>query len=257
VRSGCFWATHIYHLNDALEFRYGSQVINAIFRNEIDASQGQVADRLHRLQECYQGHFAVWESLADPYVVCFCEAGNLLSQWRAYATNGSGFAIQFEPARLMQALETDPEVSGNSRLLRVIYDDNEQRQITKLAIEQLLRAFDTHPHQEVLNCVPLVFSEMSLCFKHGAFAEEHEWRLVFMPRTERFVDVRIRDGSLLPYASVPFGNPNVRPPYSTIVYGPTLEAENTKRAIRMLLGKTNIHWDLVVIDGSDAPLLSR
>jgi hypothetical protein len=257
VRSGSLWATHIYYLNDSLEFKYGSQVINNIFTHEIDSSQGQITQRLRRLQECYQGHFAIWESLADPYVVCFCEAGNLLSQWRAYATNGSGFAIEFEPARLIQALERDPEISENSKLLKVLYDDNEQRQFTKLAIDQLVKAFDAHPEQEVLDSVPLVFSEMSLCFKHRAFAEEDEWRLVFMPRTEGFVDVRVREGRLLPYASVHFGDPNERPPYSTIVHGPTLEAENTKRAIKMLLGKTNKYWDLVVITGSDAPLRSR
>src|ERR1035441_3309460 len=115
VRSGSLWATHIYYLNDSLEFKYGSQVINNIFTHEIDSSQGQITQRLRRLQECYQGHFAIWESLADPYVVCFCEAGNLLSQWRAYATNGSGFAIEFEPARLIQVLERDPEIRSEKR----------------------------------------------------------------------------------------------------------------------------------------------
>jgi hypothetical protein len=110
VRSGCLWAPHMYYLSDSQEFTYASQLLNSAFGQRVNNSRDQVAERLYQLQKCYQDRFAVWKSIADPYVVCFCEAGNLLSQWRAYAANGSGFALEFEPERLMEALQSDPEV---------------------------------------------------------------------------------------------------------------------------------------------------
>jgi hypothetical protein len=258
VNSGCLWATHIYYLNDSREFKYARQLIVTVLQAQIDNHPGPIVERLDQLRKCAQAHFALLESIADPYVVCFCESGNLLSQWRAYAADGNGFALEFEPAGLMTALRKDPELASNVKLLRVVYDESQQRQFIESAIEQLLKAFDTHGEQEVLNCVPRVFSEMSLCFKHHAFGEEQEWRLVFMPRgAERFVEVRVSRGRLLPYASMPFCNRDEQPPYVSVVHGPTLEAENTQKAIQMLIGKANRYWDRVNVSGSDAPLRSR
>ena len=187
-------------------------MINKTLKGQIESHNHQ-EDRRWVL-ECYQNHSAIWGSLADPYVTCFCANGNLLSQWRAYAANGSGFAIEFEPTRLMDTFKNDADIVVNAKLFRVIYDEKEQTRLIEEAIEQLVKAFGTHEKQDVLDCVPRVFSEMSYCFKHPAFAEEQEWRLVFMPRAERFLNVRVSRGQLLPYASLPFSMNSEQPPTS-------------------------------------------
>ena len=111
VKSGRLWATHIYYLNDTQEFKYATGVINDLFQRRIDQSSGVIAERLVQLHNSYKTHVSIWHSLADAYVLCFCAEGNLLSQWRAYAANGEGFAIEFEPESLMEALKRDPDVA--------------------------------------------------------------------------------------------------------------------------------------------------
>jgi hypothetical protein len=86
VRSGSLWATHIYYLNDSQEFRYGSQVIHEYFTGELASRPDHERDSLRLLHDCYRSQVALWESIADPYIVCFCQTANLLSQWRAYAS---------------------------------------------------------------------------------------------------------------------------------------------------------------------------
>jgi hypothetical protein len=258
ITSGELWATHVYYLNDAQEFRFARGVIEDVFGEWIDRHSGSVAARIERLKYAYQAYATVSLSLADPYVVCFCAEGNLLSQWRAYAANGDGFAIHFDPKSLMSGLKRDPDVAANAKLFRVIYDREEQRRFVGLAIQQLLSAMDTHDPQEVLAALPGVFSEMPFCFKHNAFSEEQEWRLVFLPRSERFLDVRVSAGHFVPYASFRICDAEERPPYVGITHGPTLEASNTEKALKMLLGKTvPKFWDSIRVSGSDAPLRHR
>jgi hypothetical protein len=99
---------------------------------------------------------------------------------------------------------------------------------------------------------------MALCFKHDAFSEEQEWRLVIVPRDTQRVEVRISGGRLLPYVSVPIVDPSEPPPYESITHGPTMEVENTQKAIKILLGAANPnYWSTITVSGSDAPLRYR
>ena len=97
IRSGEFWATHVYYLNDSQEFKYAARLINEQFSDLIDRGEGDTALFLDRLRGTIQSNFTIWSSIAGIYAVCFCTNGNLLSQWRAYSANGSGFSIGFDP----------------------------------------------------------------------------------------------------------------------------------------------------------------
>jgi hypothetical protein len=259
INSGSLWATHIDYLNDSQEFKHAYGLINSIIDGLLGGEQNQTTVRLRLIKDWFQRHFILWRAVLAPYVVCFCEKGNLLSQWRAYAADGSGFSLEFDPGRLMQGLSSNgPDVFPNIKLFKAVYDESEQKRLILLALEQLLAAFDSHRQEDVLGWVPLVFSEMNVCFKHPAFAEEQEWRLVYMARgAEHLVNVRVSHDRLLPFASLPFCAQNERPPYTSIGYGPTLDPRNTKRAIEMLIGKANPYWNTVDVVGSDAPFRSR
>ncbi|MFN0171999.1 MAG: DUF2971 domain-containing protein [Bryobacteraceae bacterium] len=258
IRSQQLWATHVYYVNDAQEFRYASAFIAKAFDDRIEQSPSNLTKRIAQVRDCYRGHASLWESVADTYIVCFCELGNLLSQWRAYAANGQGFALGFAPDRIMRALQSDADIATSSKLFRVIYDPRKQRQLVDSAVDRLVSALENHDEETVLDQVPLVFSEMAFCFKHDAFAEEREWRLVCLPHLPRSVDVRTSEGRLVPYATIPISLPGERPPYVEVIHGPTLEADNTKKAVQMLLGKAHPKfWPEVAISGSNAPLRSR
>ena len=72
------------------------------------------------------------------------------------------------------------------------------------------------------------------------------------------VDVRVSNGRLLPFATIPICVPDERPPYRAVMHGPTLESSNTTKAVGILLGKAHPrYWGDIAISGSDAPLRPR
>ena len=100
---------------------------------------------------------------------CFSLAGDMLSQWRAYAQDGDGLAIGFSPGLITMAAVK----------LRVLYDENEQ-------FQELLDNF-MHIY-EVEKSVGFKYGEefqqhlfrigMCLCaYKNPGFSEEREIRL--------------------------------------------------------------------------------
>ena len=159
----------------------------------------------------------------------------------------------------MERLRLDSELKSTAKLLNVIYERKEQIRLIRFAIEQLLAASATHTQEQVLHHAPLLFSERALCFKHEAFIEEQEWRLVVVPSPfDQRIDVRVDRGGLLPYTKRPFCDSSDSPPYVHITHGPTIDSQNTQRAIKMLLGKANPkYWENVEVTGSDAPFRPR
>jgi len=247
-------------VNDSQEFRYARTFINSTFERRIEQSAPDIAAKVEKIREVYRTHSFLWQSAADMYIACFCEEGDLLSQWRAYASRGQGFALGFDPQRLMTAVASNPELGKSTKFFRVIYDLAEQQRWVDLAIDKLVAALGMNAETNVLNQVPLTFSEMAFAFKHPSFREEKEWRLVCAarPTLGDIIDVRESRGQLLPYATMPISKPGSVPSYVSVVHGPTAEAEKTKKALRMVLSKVlPAYWEEITVSGSNAPLRGR
>ncbi|KLL97295.1 hypothetical protein NJ76_13535 [Rhodococcus sp. IITR03] len=96
---GTLWATDARYLNDAHELTYGAAALaEKLERHAEESRTPQVVERLRELAETVRdGRFELTygsdteRSLA--HVTCFCESGDLLSQWRGY---GGGYAIGFD-----------------------------------------------------------------------------------------------------------------------------------------------------------------
>jgi Protein of unknown function (DUF2971) len=257
IGSRQLWATHIGYLNDSQEFRYAKKFISGVFEERIDQSSGEIQRRLVVLQNRYHEHATIWESLNDICVVSFCEDGNLLSQWRAYAANGQGFSLGLKPAMLNSVLEWDPKLRTTCKIVKMIYAAEAQRRYVNFAVDQLLIAMENHGEQLVIERLHLAFSDMTLCFKHGAFEEEKEWRLVCGPHPERLPEVRVTNGKLIPYIVIPTSREHEPPPYSEVIHGPTLDGVATIRSVQILLCHAHRDfWDDIGVSGSDVPLRS-
>lgn len=96
------WATDALLQNDTQELKSGRLELAAML-NEQGRSLANVADDAVRscgevmqsAAETLRGGFPPeGEPYANVYVACFCQNGDLLSQWRGYA-KGSGYAIGF------------------------------------------------------------------------------------------------------------------------------------------------------------------
>lgn len=88
LSSGVIWATDLSYTNDASEYIYADQIIEEAL-GRFKLHDPMLAEFLSILRADPRDGF-------DVYAACFCERGDLLSQWRAYASGGTGYAIQFD-----------------------------------------------------------------------------------------------------------------------------------------------------------------
>ncbi len=133
-----------------------------------------------------------------PYIASFCgfkptatyeRENGLLSQWRAYGTEG--FALVFDSEKLWKLClkEQGSYDYGPIMLDDVVYDDDEQNFVTEIgpAIETIKADVDSYlreapsrtPNKEKVGQVLSSFARV----KHRAFKEEHEVRILAAPIT--------------------------------------------------------------------------
>ncbi len=125
VKNAELWATKIQYMNDATEFGLALGLARRLLENIISNST-------HPSQKAACGRLQA--SLLDIgdiniFAVCFCEEGDLLSQWRGYAGGRQGYALGFDSDALIQIADRSEFTLG-----RCIYDPAVQHEIIEQAI---------------------------------------------------------------------------------------------------------------------------
>jgi hypothetical protein len=256
------WATQAWFLNDSSETKYGMDLFLRVL-GQVDLSSRPSGTRewvetwLERQQ---RDVLRLWlESNLELFVTCFCEDGDLLSQWRAYG-NGSGYALGF----------TDPpaqawvQSAGHELLLRrVIYDVLVQEAACRRIIDALLDFLDTDSadgstRAAFVGALVDAGAQVASWCKHPSFAEEKEWRVIY-PRSEDpiLLDRHFRSrGFVIPYVKLALpslvGARAGRLPLSRVNIGPGSEPELAKRGVEAFLDE--FAFNHVVVDSSTAPL---
>jgi len=258
LKDRALWYGHMSSFNDPLEVQYGKNVFNKVM-NDIMEKEKDDNVRILLKQFLVQVE-AFGKHLFHPFAVCFCQSGNLLSQWRAYADKGGGYCLGF-------LLSSDTKISCNLNspkdrnypfLRKVIYDEKEQRQLisqyleiiiegTKNAFKKGYRHVPSHHTSMIVMQSVSVILDMLICFKQAAFEEENEWRLVhvthetFQPECLKF---RESDRGLVPYRPTYIFDEEEKGkfkfPVQSIIIGPSLEPIGTKSAIELLLNHISI-----------------
>lgn len=182
-----------------------------------------VADMLSRLAQAdgldaaatqkLQESMAFVEQLFDGLGLCLSEDGDLLSQWRGYASDASGISIGFSKDYLEElANARDPEEPGFT-LKKVEYETEAQENLVKptyLRVKELIEKgaykipgrrslLDSRSDEELerdnkdiedtrlqLSMTMLTLIPKLFLLKTKAFREEREWRLIspFIKNTE-------------------------------------------------------------------------
>jgi hypothetical protein len=197
LNSRTLWATEVPYLNDASEFRYAGELFDEAVSK---LNPGTLSLSGWKRVLSIDG---VLDSFAC-HVACFCEEGDLLSQWRAYGGNGTGYTLAFDVPKL-RALNFD----GEEPLLgRVIYDRDTQLLIIKQHLEQALAPFlqddllvniereEPERTMQRVERFKVLFEgsiasagsalfAVSAFLKFPRFSEEKEWRLVSLGYFER------------------------------------------------------------------------
>jgi len=267
------WATSAYYLNDSAEVLYGYRLLSLALETWLqrvnppaDCISRGFAEGLQR----FFGHDALERNIITPiFLTCFCEDGNLLSQWRAYGSSG-GYNVGFRvPAEgIVYGLIPEPRVY-TARCIKVEYDRDRQIQRIQEILDATLPILDEQAVTEAVQAIdstsPLGFPalsgiiqemlvEESIGFKDAAFAVEKEWRFVVRSRElmkqgvddgdHRNLPIQFRTarGRLVPYvkmlpskAPMPLVGDGQKLPIASVRCGPGGDRISTSMAVRYLL----------------------
>jgi hypothetical protein len=107
-----------------------------------------------------------------PFIFCLSSDGDVLSQWRSYAADGTGVSLGFD-AKLLQKLAV--------RSAQIEYDPDAQNNFFKawlLAVHEVWSTMPKNKQEDFLFKGAATMGIDLACFKNPAFAEEKEIRLV-------------------------------------------------------------------------------
>jgi hypothetical protein len=274
LNSDSIWASGAQHMNDWMEVVYGYDIMMGTLRNVVSS-----ADLPNRSQQVFSEVLRAMElpdsPFVDAYFAAFCEKGNLLSQWRAYAGT-QGFAVEVDPLVVDGELTlTTKAPARNLRLAKVEYDPERQKRGFRELLDELIETIETqcgnsdHLLPPLSEFVRVVLSSWAATVKHPGFEEEQEWRVVFQPMitaeekyhsTEEFV-IRVEDYALVTHVElVPakvlpsHGQDGPKLPIKSITCGPNVSMRSTMRALEILL--RNNGYEGVKILKSEIPARS-
>jgi len=281
LESNRLWASAAHYLNDSSEIEYGCDLAAGELAHWLETNENvesfavNVLKSIHRILTHPISRLSRGATI---YVACFCQDGNLLSQWRAYGQAG-GYSLGFEVDNDWQSMRLGmPGELWDSTLVKVIYvRDDQRRRINSILRQGFEAVRDIVPDERVLVGADVAkllvdvvqyLSELLLnqivTFKNPAFREENEWRLVVRPNLIRGQDrkppsrgpspkfkFRQSRGSLIPYLELHPTDDKI--PLKSVRYGPSLVGNRVEGPLRLLLadcGFTNVE-----VTGSELPVI--
>ena len=255
------WLSHSQYCNDDEEMTHGYTVAA-----EALAEARKIADTpyLQKIETMLKERPGV-------YICSFCDAQDLLNQWRNYAANGTGVSIEVETGWFSNLTGPDCSV-GLFRFWKVYYDRDKQKGIINEAIAlfqpgqaRTVGFTDDQLARKAADAIEFFIPT----FKNPAFFQESEWRLIFTPRPTpagtpdlqpRF---RVARNMLIPYYGlqdlkrasqfpppVP-GEPPIPLPVLSIRIGPSPNKKLNAQSARMILNQYG--YAAAALETSDIP----
>jgi hypothetical protein len=181
------WFSNPLLMNDLEEVRFSvNQGYHLVLESEHLRKSCGTEERISAFDEAWIGQYNQFadEHVLDTYVFCLSEhdrddRDGLLSMWRGYGGNGAGAALVLDTAKL-EAIDTSAFL-----LAKVDYRTTEER---VGMINQLIATLATIVPNVETNWLYLAAHALferikvfALFSKHRGFAEEREWRVVYMP----------------------------------------------------------------------------
>jgi hypothetical protein len=244
VESGVLRATHISYTNDRVELLHAVEVARLCARDR---------QQIATIQEEKALLTAVDQNLANttpfntlPFAItCFCENGDLLSQWRGYGLGEGGIAIGFEARKIVAIVS-----QWQGYLAPVLYKDEDQKQLAADLIAGMVSQYRTiltsrsvADHAAHLSDFLTAWASLSTyagpLFKHRGFAEENEWRLIHLIPNLNRVKFLPKSTHLSPFVELQIGTK--RPdqpdflPITEVWFGPGRYQEHAQHSCGALL----------------------
>jgi len=246
INGASLWATDVHFLNDAQEAIYAKEaVFKSVQKMESPTRNPshwayEHGDAAHETFDRYR-ELTLEELANDPfgvYVTCFCEEGDLLSQWRAYGSE-HGYAVEINVRAIQQAVRNlllAPPTAGG--VVNVRYGPDAAVAAATDAVAAVEEFNLNHPgvkaHYKALELATILAT-----VKHPGFSEEREWRLfagfeahhLQGPGSPTPMQFRATGMALVPYISIDLP----RESFISIRVGPGDSPEVRAAGVRRLL----------------------
>lgn len=233
ISSKQIWAAHIKYLNDSTEFELAKAVGVEVAESLLKSSDSGADRKLWF--EIANGIKAAGINIC---VASFSEEGDLLSQWRGYASPG-GCSLGFDHEFLSSVAAVD-----SWRFLPCIYEPDKQRELmrdillevfeinTRLVSEGEYNDFNGGDAAARMN-------QLAGIFKDRSFAEEREWRLLSRPLMNTHDAFKLRPGAsmLVPYFEKDLLNAQGAMLLRHVVAAPTPHPDLSCSSLRQLFVK--------------------
>ena len=216
------WASSAYHLNDAKEFRYATDLIIERVRARLKSERGPNNEEYARLIDAMQEA----HKYVQVFVSSFSEEGDLLSQWLAYSGSTNGYAIGFSCSHFALAKER------GFKLVRCVYDEESQSRLVDAVIDLFAQNGRLYgdEEQEIIRLILTAAAAM----KHPGFQREIEWRLVKSQVIQLEHDeVLFRSGrnGIVPYLKIPLAAEDAEFIPESIYVGPNSDIGTAETAM--------------------------
>jgi hypothetical protein len=181
IQNASFWLTKFTYLNDKTELHYAIR----LFQDEVRAyvatldnvELNNFLSKAGEQLECFEK--------TNLCIGCFCENGDLLSQWRAYGHSGNGMALGFNSKKLDSFKSTK-----SIHLWKCVYAWEQQIRIVKGLLQVLVNSFNViskgkdrndnweKTKSDLTAYFNTTFLRVAPVLKNAHFQEEQEWRLI-------------------------------------------------------------------------------
>jgi hypothetical protein len=256
VKELAWHATDVEFMNDAQEGQYGRRELfealdaeatrlrtNTVRGSEEDSRAGIIRSAMDHL---YPGGAFAARQYFFTYACCFCEGKDLLGQWRGYGGPG-GYSLGFRTSDLLRSDLLAPNEHGQvqARLVQVGYGESGKADMISRVVATIAPRGAGHPGSTgYARAESVVLPELSTV-KHGAFAEEREWRILRIAGNA--TDYRAGSLGPTPFLRLPFLGESI----AEVVIGPGANPDIRRRAVERLLDSSGLSNVSVTL--SDAP----
>jgi hypothetical protein len=265
VTSGMLRGFNYLYMNDLLEIEYGKQVALEFLGSEVanrKAEEKTVVERVLRYltfgpsDPDYSDPIIRRAQTLEVYFASFCEAPDLLSQWRGYGGPTGRYCIGIDTR----------EVTGIDLPfpVRVIYNRQEQVEFLRTTMEAFFstakEVYGSAGVDQAMRSQDFLLTDSiarTLCrFKHHGFAEEREWRSIVNVADYddvKLVDFDVAGNTLRPFVTILRGSRSdpQRLPIREIYVGHSRRPTQARHAVEQLLRKSGYRNCEVLL--SDVP----
>ena len=183
--------------NDLSEIEYAVSIAIKIIK-EMWGGKKNMSPWEKVLAEHFVSFATPLHSFGQPFIVSFCEDGDLLSQWRAYGRT-SGFSLAFGALSQGDNVHLICKAGFRTMVKRVVYDPDKQRERLRFLLRRLIKLVTgfsfaitssrgASAHVELSLLLILEMTDWACTVKHRAFSEEKEWRIITYPKDATWLE---------------------------------------------------------------------